>query len=294
LLAPLVEALWRHVLAADRLHADDTPVPVLAPGNGKTKTGRLWTYVRDDRPAGNMTPAAVWFAYSPDRQGEHPQAHLSKFRGTLQADGYAGFDAVYEAGRIQEAACLAHVRRKFYDLHVAHRSPVAEEALERIAALYGIEKEIRGHPAEDRREVRGTRARPLLDSLKQWLEETLGKLSSKSDTAMAVRYTLSRWEALLLYVDDGRIEIDNNAAERSLRTVALGRKNYLFAGSDTGGQRAAAIYSLIGTAKLNGLDPEAYLRNMLPRIADHPINHIEELLPWNVAASLPPAKHEAA
>src|ERR1700688_5025196 len=156
LLAPLVEALRRHVMAADKLHADDTPVPVLAPGNGKTKTGRLWTYVRDDRPAGDATPAAVWFAYSPDRKGEHPQAHLGNFTGTLQADGYAGFNAVYETGRIQEAACWAHVRRKFYDLHVAHKSPVAAEAMERIAALYAIEKEIRGHPADQRREVRET------------------------------------------------------------------------------------------------------------------------------------------
>ena len=294
LLTPLVEALRRHVLSAAKLHADDTPVPVLAPGNGKTKTGRLWTYVRDDRPAGDATPAAVWFAYSPDRKGEHPRAHLGNFTGTLQADGYAGFDAVYESGQIQEAACWAHVRRKFYELHLAHRSPVAAEAMERIAALYGIEKEIRGHAAGERREVRGTRARPLLDSLKQWLEETLGKLSRKSDTALAVRYALSRWDALLRYCDDGRIEIDNNAAERSLRTVALGRKNYLFAGSDAGGERAAAIYSLIGTAKLTGLDPEAYLRSVLSRIADHPINSIEELLPWNIAREFAKASASAA
>ncbi len=294
LLAPLVEALRRHVMSATKLHADDTPVPVLAPGNGKTKTGRLWTYVRDDRPAGDGTPAAVWFAYSPDRKGEHPQAHLGHFTGTLQADGYAGFDAVYETGHIREAACWAHVRRKFYDLHVAHKSPVAVEAMERIAALYAVEKEIRGNLADERREVRNAQARPLLDSLKQWLEETLGKLSRKSDTALAVRYALSRWDALLRYVDDGRIEIDNNAAERSLRTIALGRKNYLFAGSDAGGERAAAIYSLIGTAKLNGLDPESYLRNVLSRIADHPINRIEELLPWNLAPEFAMASTNAA
>jgi transposase len=294
LLAPLVEVLRRHVLSATKLHADDTPVPVLAPGNGKTKTGRLWTYVRDDRPAGDATPAAMWLAYSPNRKGEHPQSHLSHFTGTLQADGYSGFDAVYETGRIQEAACWAHVRRKFYDLHLAHRSPVAAEAIERIAALYAIEKEIRGHAADERREVRNAQARPLLDSLKQWLEETLGRLSRKSDTAVAVRYALSRWEALLRYVDDGRIEIDNNAAERALRTVALGRKNYLFAGSDAGGERAAAIYSLIGTAKLNGLDPEAYLRNVLSRIAGHPINRISELLPWNVEPEFAKASASAA
>jgi transposase len=284
LLAPLVEALRRHVMAAGKLHADDTPVPVLAPGNGKTKTGRLWTYVRDDRPAGDATPSAVWFAYTPDRKGEHPKAHLSSFTGTLQADGYAGFDQVYETGRIQEAACWAHVRRKFYDLHVAHKSQTAAEAMERIGALYEIEKEIRGRPPEERREIRAARARPLLESLKQWLEATLCKLSRKSDTALAVRYALGRWEALLRYCEDGHIEIDNNSAERALRTVALGRKNYLFAGSDAGGERAAALYSLIGTAKLNGINPEAYLRNVLTRIVDHPINSVDKLLPWNLAA----------
>jgi transposase len=294
LLAPLVEALRRHVMAAGKLHADDTPVPVLAPGLGKTKTGRLWTYVRDDRPAGDGTPAAAWFAYSPDRKGEHPTAHLSNFTGTLQADAYAGFDQIYEAGRIREAACWAHVRRKFYDLLMAHKSPVAAEAIERIAGLYAIEKEIRGRPPDERREVRNTRSKPLLESLKQWLEEILGKLSRKSDTAMAVRYALGQWQALMRFCDDGGIEIDNNAAERALRCVALGRKNFLFAGSDDGGESAAAIYSLIGTAKLNGIDPESYLRNVLSRIADHPINRIEELLPWNVAASTQPQIHEAA
>jgi transposase len=283
LLAPLVEALRRHVMSATKLHADDTPVPVLAPGNGKTKTGRLWTYVRDDRPAGDATPAAVWFAYTTDRKGEHPKAHLSNFTGALQADGYAGFEQIYEAGRIQEAACWAHVRRKFYDLLAAHKSPVAAEALERIGALYAIEKEIRGRTPEQRREVRNQQARPLLESLQQWLEATLGKLSRQSDTALAVRYALNRWAALLRYVDDGALEIDNNAAERALRVVALGRKNYLFAGSDAGGERAAAIFSLIGTAKLNDIDPEAYLRDVLTRIADHPINRIEDLLPWNLA-----------
>ncbi len=287
LLQPLVEALRRHVMSTEKLHADDTPVPVLAPGNGKTKIGRLWTYVRDDRPAGDTTPPAVWFAYSPDRKGEHPVEHLRDFRGVLQADAYAGFNQLYEGGRIQEAACWAHVRRKFYDLQVAHKSPVAQEALERIAALYAIESEIRGRPPNERREIRQTRARPLLDSLHGWLESCLTRLSRKSDTTAAVKYALGLWEALTRYVDDGRLEIDNNAAERALRVVALGRKNYLFAGSGAGGERAAALYSLIGTAKLNGLDPESYLRDVLARVADHPINRIEELLPWKVAAKAP-------
>jgi transposase len=286
LLEPLVEALRRHVMSAEKLHADDTPVPVLAPGNGKTKTGRLWTYVRDDRPWGDKTPPGVWFAYTPDRKGEHPQGHLREFTGTLQADAYAGYDAVYKGDRVKEAACMAHVRRPFYDLYEAHRSAVAKEALERIKALYAIEEEIRGRSAEERCEVRNARSRPLLESLKKWFEETLGKLSTKSDTTKAIRYALGHWDALMRFCDDGHLEIDNNAAERSLRAVVLGRKNYLFAGSDAGGERAAALYGLIGTAKLNGLNPEAYLREVLSRIADHPINRIEELLPWNLAAEL--------
>jgi hypothetical protein len=294
LLEPLIEVLRRYVTAPGKLHADDTPVPVLAPGNGKTKTGRLWTYVRDDRPAGDTTAPAVWFAYSPDRKGEHPAQHLRDFCGTLQADAYAGFNQLYENGRIQEAACWSHVRRKFCDLQQAHASPIASEALERIATLYALEKEIRGRPPDERQQVRATRARPLLQSLQEWFEVSLNKLSRKSDTTAAIRYALGLWTALTRYCDDGRLEIDNNAAERALRAVALGRKNYLFAGSDTGGERAAAIYSLIGSAKLNGIDPEAYLREVLMRIADHPITRIEELLPWNIAASVPSALEPAA
>ena len=286
LLEPLVEALRRHVMSAGKLHADDTPVPVLAPGRGKTKTGRLWTYVRDDRPWGNQSPPAVWFVYTPDRKGEHPQAHLKEFTGTLQADAYAGYGGVYQDGRVKESACMAHARRPFFDLYAAHKSAVAKEALERIGALYAIEDEIRGRTAEERRTVRNERSRPLLESLKQWFEESLGKLSRKSDTTRAIRYALDRWEALTRYCDDGQLEIDNNAAERGLRAVVLGRKNFLFAGSDAGGERAAAIYGLIGTAKLNGLNPEMYLRQVLSRIADHPINRIEELLPWNLATEL--------
>jgi len=236
----------------------------------------------------------VWFAYSPDRKGEHPAQHLRDFRGTLQADAYAGFNQIYEKGLIQEAACWAHVRRKFYELQQAHASPIATDAIERIGQLYRIENEIRGRLPDERREIRNARACPVLDSLHEWLEASLAKLSRKSDTAAAVRYALTLWDALVRYCDDGRLEIDNNAAERALRAVALGRKNYLFAGSDAGGERAALIYSLIGSAKLNGLDPEAYLREVLTRIADHPISRIEELLPWNIAASLPPAIEPAA
>jgi transposase len=283
LLAPLIEATRRHVLAASKIHADDTPIPVLAPGTGKTKTARLWTYVRDDRPAGVDTPPAVWFVYTPDRKGEHPHQHLSAFSGTLQADGYAGFHHLYEGGKIHEAACWAHVRRKFYDIQVATGSTIATEAVERIGALYEIEREIRGKPAATRCEVRQARARSLVDELHRWLNTILTRLSRKSDTAMAIRYALARWRALSRYLDDGSIEIDNSAAERALRAVALGRKNYLFCGSDAGGQAAAAIYSLIGTAELNDIDPERYLKHVFANIADLPISRIHEMLPWNFA-----------
>ena len=282
LLAPLIEAVRSHVMAASKLHADDTPVPVLAPGNGKTKTGRLWTYVRDDRPSGDTAAPAVWFAYSPDRKGENPRQHLKLYKGALQADAYAGFQQLYDSGAIVEVACWAHTRRKFHEIHIAHASPITAEAIERIAALYAIETEIRGSTPEIRKAIRQARARPLLASMKTWLEATLAKLSRKSDTAAAIHYALSRWPALTRFTDDGHLEIDNNAAERALRVVALGRKNYLFAGSNAGGERAAAIYSLLGSAKLNGLDPELYLHHVLDRIADHPISKINELLPWNV------------
>ena len=286
LLALLVDEIRRHVLAASKIHADDTPVPVLAPGNGKTRTGRLWTYVRDDRPAGYTTAPAVWFAYSEDRKGEHPRRHLKDFQGALQADAYSGFHHLYGDGAIYEVACWAHTRRKFHDIHVVHASPTTTEAMARIGALYGIEKEIRGQSAELRRSVRQARAQPLLDNLRHWMEKTLRSLSTKSETAGAIRYALSHWRALIRYVDDGLLEIDNSAAERSLRAVVMGRKNYLFIGSDSSGQRAAALYSLIATAKLNGLDPALYLRTVLAQIPEHPSNRIEKLLPWNMAPSL--------
>jgi transposase len=286
LLRPLVDALGRYVMSAQKLHGDDTPVPVLCPGRGTTKQGRLWTYVRDDRPAASTDPPAVFFRYSPDRKGERPQAHLAPFVGVLQADAYAGFERLY-GERIQEAACWAHVRRKFYDIHIAHASPIAAEALDRIGKLYAIETEIRGQPHDERALARQTRAGPELQALHTWLHEALSKLSKKSELAVAIRYALSRWPALTRFRDDGRLEIDNNTAERALRAVALGRKNWLFAGSDEGGERAAAIYTLIGTAKLNEINPQDYLRHVLERIAEHPVNRIEELLPWNITAQFP-------
>ncbi|GAA4325330.1 IS66-like element ISEc8 family transposase [Pigmentiphaga soli] len=293
LLRPLVAALQRHVMSGEKIHADDTPVPVLAPGRGKTKTGRLWTYVRDDHAAGVAEPAAVWFGYSPDRKGEHPVRHLKDFTGILQADGYAGFNQLYATGRIQEAACWAHVRRKFYDIAEQQASPVALQAIARIGALYGIEAEVRGQLAPMRQQARQARAGPLLASLHDWLRDTTRALPRKSALAGAIHYALARWTALTRYVDDGRIEIDNNPAERALRGVALGRKNYLFAGSDAGGHSAAAIYSLLGTAAMNGIEPMAYLREVLARIGDHPVNRVDELLPWNLALCAAPSAKAA-
>jgi transposase len=288
LLVPLAQAIGTYVKAALKIHADDTPIPVLAPGTGKTKTGRLWTYVRDDRPWGDTLPPAVWFRYSPDRKGERPLAHLRDFKGFLQADGYAGFNRLYETGRVQEVACWSHLRRPFFEISQLEDSPIAREALERIGALFAIESQIRGRSADERRAVRQARAGPLLEALHQWFQSTLSKLSRKSPLALAIRYGLSRWAALTRFRDDGHLEMENNAAERALRAVALGRKNFLFLGADVGGERAEVIYTLIGTAKLNALDPEAYLRYVLEHIADHPINRIDELLPWNVAAKLKP------
>ena len=284
LLDPLVAALGRYTLAAAKVHADDTPVPVLQPGRGKTKTGRLWVYVRDDRAASSTEPPAAWYQYTPDRKGEHPQRHLRHYRGILQADAYGGWGKLY-AGQITEAACWAHARRPWWDLYLSSgrdETSIAAQALRRIAELYAIERDIRGQAPEVRRAQRQARAGPLLQDMHAWLSQLLGRVSAKSELAQAIGYSLTRWRALTRYCDDGRIEMDNNAAERALRGVALGRGNYLFMGSDAGGERAAAIYSLVQTAKLNGIDPEAYLREVLVRIAEHPINRIEELLPWNL------------
>lgn len=294
LLDPLVQALARYVRSAEKLHADDTPLPVLEPGRGKTRTGRIWTYVRDDRPSGGGDPPAVWYRYSPDRRSEHPQAHLKGYAGVLQADGYSGYGALYQSGQIQEAGCWAHARRKFYDQYAAHQSPIAVQAIERIGQLYAIERLICGQSPDQRQAARQTLAAPVVDELHQWLEQTRQTVSAKSGLAGAIDYSLTRWKALTRFCDDGRIDLDNNTAERSIRAIVLGRKNYLFMGADTGGERAAIIYSLIGTCLLNRIDPYGYFRYVMERIAQHPVNRVDELLPWAVASALGHAWQQAA
>jgi transposase len=287
LLSPLTEAIGRHVCAAPVLHADDTTVQVLTPGLGRTKTGRLWAAVRDERPFAGTAPPAAFYRYSPDRKGEHAEALLGGCRGFLHADGYAGFNTLFApdpktgVARLTEVACWAHARRKLYDVYEATASPLAKEALERIAELFAIEARINGRAPPERLAVRQQDAVPLLAGLEAFLQKALSQISGKSKLAQAVRYSLSRWAALTRYTTDGRLEMTNNAVERAIRPLAMTRKNYLFAGSDSGGVRAAAMYTLIESAKMSGLDPEAYLRDVLARIADHPINRIADLLPWN-------------
>lgn len=283
MLMPLVDCIRAHVFEAERIHADDTTVPVQA--KGKTRTGRLWTYVRDDRPfAGEAPPAAVYF-YSPDRTAKHPNEHLAGYAGLMQADAYAGYDQLYEAhrqpGPIIEAGCWAHARRKFFDIARIDKAPIAIEAVKRIDALFEIERDINGKPPPERQRVRNERSRPLVAALEIWLREQRAKLSAGNKTAKAIQYSLNCWEALTRFLDDGRLCMSNNAAERALRCVAVGRKNWTFAGSDQGGCRAAAMYTLIETAKLCDVDPQAWLHDVLARLPDHPAKRIDELLPWN-------------
>lgn len=291
LLAPLAEAITLHVKAGVTLHADDTTVPVLDPGRKKTKTGRLWALVRDERPWNSAIPPALSYLYSPDRKAEHAKKLLEGCSGFLHADGYAGFGSLYDPdpitgnARLVEIACWAHARRKIFEVHANTSSPLAQEALERIGQLFAIEAEISGHNPAWRLAVRQEKSRPLLDGLKVFLNKALDQISKKSSLANAIRYSLTRWTALCRYTEDGRLEMTNNAAERAIRPLALGRKNWLHAGSDAGGRRAATIYTILQTAVLNGLDPEAYLRHVLAHIADHKISRIDELLPWNWAQS---------
>ena len=282
-LMPLVEAIRGQVFAAERIHADDTTVPVLA--KGKTRTGRLWTYVRNDRPFGGPDPPAAVFFYSRDRGGEHPERHLAGYAGLMQADAYAGFNRLYaadrEGGPIIEAACWAHARRKFFDLARINQAPIASEAVTRIDVLFAIEREISGLAPQQRVGVRTERSRPFVTALESWLREQRAKVSKNSETGKAIDYSLKRWAALTRFLDDGRLCMSNNAAERELRAIAVGRRNWTFAGSDEGGRRAAAIYTLIATAKLNDVDPQAWLADVLARMPDYPAKRIGDLLPCN-------------
>ena len=287
LVEPLADRIGRHVMAGSVIHADDTPVPVLAPGNGKTKEGRFWIYLRDERPHAGTAPPAVLYRYTPDRKGERCREHLAAFKGHLHADGYPGFAKLYEEkdgkpASVTEVACWAHVRRKFFDEYKSNGSPIAKEALAKIGELFEIERGIAGKPPSQRQAARMEKAKPKLDALAAWMDAQLQLISGKGDLAKAIRYARSRWEALTCYCADGRLEISNNAAENAVRPVSLGRKNWLFAGSDTGGERAAIFYTLIRSAKMNGLEPEAYLRDVLTRIGEHPVNAIDDLLPWNI------------
>ncbi|NKB59018.1 MAG: IS66 family transposase [Alphaproteobacteria bacterium] len=283
LLEPLADAVARHVLKGQALFADDTPVKMLTPGSGKTRTARLWAYVRDERPwAGEAHPAA-WYQFSSDRKGVRPREHLADFTGFMHADGYAGFNDLYRTGKVTEVACMAHIRRKFVDIHKAQGSAIAEEAIKRIATLYGVEKEVRGQSPDQRVKIRQRQSKPIFDDLESWLHAQLTRISGKSPLAGAIRYALTRMKKLRPYLDHGFLELDNNTAERSMRPIALGRKNYLFMGSEAGGKSAAIAYTLIETAKLNGVDPQAWLTDTLACIADHKINRIDELLPWRYA-----------
>jgi transposase len=281
LLRPVHGRLLARLKGSDKLFADETTAPVLDPGRGRTKIGQLWAYARDDRPWGGTDPPGVAYVYAPDRKAERPIAHLDGFKGILQVDGYGGYRVLAERGDVKLAFCWAHVRRRFYELAAAGPAPIASEALERIAKLYAVESEIRDSSAEGRREARQQRSRPLIDELEPWMRAKLVLISQKTKLAEAIRYALSRWEGLTRFLDDGRIEIDSNVVERSIRPIALNRKNALFAGSDGGGEHWAIIASLIETCKLLGVDPQTYLADVITRIVNgHPNSQIDELLPW--------------
>jgi transposase len=287
LLRPLSEAIGDYARAGPSVHADDTPIPVQEPGRGSIRTGRLWVVVRDERTWGSANQPAAYYQYSPDRKGVHAQALLKPCCGFLHADAYGGFDKLYAPDPITgqthliEVACWAHARREIFEAHASTKSPLAREALERIGALFAIEREINGQSAEHRLAVRQARSAPLLEELKDFLETCLTRISRKADLANAIRYSLKLWTALTRFTGDGRLEMTNNAAERAIRPLTLGRRNWTFLGSDTGGDRAAVFYTLIQTCKLNAINPEAYLADVIGRIADHPAKRIDELLPWN-------------
>jgi transposase len=292
-LRPVHERILAHLKSSTKLFADETTAPVLDPGRGRTKTGQLWAYGRDDRPWGGTDPPAVAYVYAPDRKASQPIAHLAGFKGVLQVDGYAGYRALAEKGDVSLAFCWAHLRRRFYERFVSEASPIAAEALQRIAALYRIETDIRGRGPDERRAVRQERSGPLIVALHAWLCDRLALISQKSKLAEVIRYGLSHWDGLTRFLDDGRIEIDSNTVERSIRPITLNRKNALFAGSDGGGENWAVIASLIETCKLGSVDPQAYLADVLTRIVNgHLARDIDELLPWAYAEA--PAFKDAA
>jgi transposase len=290
-LMPLRDAIEAHVHAAERLHVDDTTVPVLA--KGKCRTGRVWAHVRDDRPFGGKAAPAAVFYYSPNREGCHPQRQLANYTGICQVDAYSGYNALYAEGRqpgpIIEAACWAHGRRKLFELARLGKMPIAIEAVRRIDELFAIERDIRGLTPDARLRVRHERSKPLTEELERWLRNERRKLSAKNPLAKAIDYSLKRWSTFTRFLDDGRICMTNNAAERAVRGIAVGRKNWTFCGSDTGGERAAVIFTLIETAKLCDVDPRTWLADVLARIADHPASRIDELLPWNWRKPVPAA-----
>ena len=293
MLRPIHERLLMRLKGSARLFADETTAPVLDPGRGRTKTGQLWAYARDDRPWGGADPPGVAYVYAPDRKAERPIAHLAGFTGILQVDGYAGYRVLAERGSVQLAFCWAHVRRRFYELAAAGPAPIASEALERIAELYAVETEIRGRSADERRALRQEKSRPIVDDLEPWLRAKLGLISQKTKLAEAIRYALSRWDGLSRFLDDGRIEIDNNVVERSIRPIALNRKNALFAGSDGGGEHWAVIASLIETCKLCNVEPRNYFADVITKIVNgHPNSKIDDLLPWAYPAA--PALRDVA
>ena len=291
-LAPLIELIDADILSSDLLHADDTPIRVLDRGlHGKglgkaVKKGRIWAYLRDQRPWSGAAPPGVAYRFAPNWKEEHVLSHLADSQGILQADAYKGYGKLYATGsegksQFREAACWAHWRRDFHDIWTANKSEIAKEALDRIGALYDIERKISGQPADVRQAVRQSESKPKAEAFKVWAETALTQLPKKSDLRVAFQYGLNRWAALTLFLDDGRVALDNNAAERALRPIGVGRRNWLFAGADTGGETLARAMTLIETAKMNGLDPQAYLADVLDRIHDHKNNKLDELLPWN-------------
>ncbi|MGC1302983.1 MAG: IS66 family transposase [Caulobacteraceae bacterium] len=285
LLGPVHARLLDRLKASEKLFADETTAPVLDPGRGRTKTGQLWAYARDDRPWGGPEPPGVAYVYAPDRKAERPMAHLAGFKGVLQVDGYAGYRVLADKGEVRLAFCWSHVRRRFYELAAAGPAPIASEALQRIGELYAVEAGIRGRAADARRSERQAQSRPVIEALEPWLRTKLETISQKGKLAEAIRYALSRWEGLCRFLDDGRVELDSNIVERAIRPLALNRKNALFAGSDTGGAHWAVLASLVETCKLNSIEPQAYLTDALTRLVNHhPNSRLDELLPWAYVA----------